>query len=88
MEHPNVDKLVQKLRDLFNIRHDRKGVQGVFNKGGAYSNVVIEISEFTFGDFEMKKLFEAKEYARAKGFFMTPRGERESNARHQITFYF
>lgn len=88
MVHHNQAKLADKLRELFNIKSDREGVQGVFTRDDTYSSVILEISEFTFGDFEMKQLFAAKEFSGAKGFYMTPRMERESKARHYILFYF
>jgi hypothetical protein len=84
----NVNALVVKLRELFDIKVNQPGIQGVWSAGGPYNHVILEINDFTFGDHDIKKLFEAKEHAQAVGFYMTPQLESESRARHRFVFYF
>jgi hypothetical protein len=52
-----------------------------------YDHVTIAINSFIFADYEMERLFEAKKESGYGGFYMTPRDERESTARHFITFH-
>lgn len=56
----NVNALVAKLRELFNIQNDRPGVAGVYSLGGIYNNVAIEINDFMLCDHDFKKLQQAK----------------------------
>lgn len=84
----NVDTLIVKLRELFNIKKDQPGRHGVWSIGGPYHNVVIELADYTFGNADFKKLFDAMEHAGASGFFTVPQAERESQARHCFVFYF
>lgn len=83
-----VNALVTKLRELFDITHDKPGFLSVQKLGGSFKSVALELSDYTLGDCEIKKLFEAKDYAGASGFYATPRNERESTARHYFVFYF
>jgi hypothetical protein len=81
-----MDTLEKLLREAFKIEHDRYGVQSVSTRSDAYQHVILELDTFTLGDFEFKKIFDACNQTRY-GFYMTPRGERESQARHYITFH-
>lgn len=81
-------KLEQLLREKFNISHNQYGIQSVRCCGGVYQNVALELNDYILGSWQIKWLFECAEAAGAKGFLMTPRGERESNARHYILFDF
>jgi hypothetical protein len=81
-------KLEAILRDKFKITNNQYGIQSVRCCGGVYNNVALELSDYILGDWQIKWLFEAMNESGAKGFLMTPRGERESQARHYILFNF
>jgi hypothetical protein len=81
-----MDTLEKILREEFKIEHDRYGVQSVTTRDDAYSHVILELNTFTLSDFEIKKLIEACNKT-GYDFYLTPRGERESQARHYITFH-
>jgi hypothetical protein len=65
-----MDVLEKILREEFKIEHDRYGVQSVTTKDDAYSHVILELSTFTLGDFEIKKMIEACN--KTDGLFINP----------------
>jgi hypothetical protein len=81
-------KLEQFLRGKFGITNNQYGIQSVRCCGGVYNNVALELNDYILGEWQIKWLFEGMAESGAKGFLFTPRGERESQARHYVLFNF
>lgn len=80
-------KLAELLREKFSLKsNQRNGIESVEEVGGVYDHVVLELNIFTLSDYHFNLI---NECAKATGYswYMTPKGERESTARHFITFH-
>ena len=75
----NMNKLAESLHSVFPNNTVR-------TLGGVYNHVVLEMSDFTLGDYEFKKMLNIANQ-HFYSFYMTPRYENGRNARHTITFY-
>ena len=84
MNQPSLEKF---LREKFKIETDHPGHQSVRCLDNTFKNVTLELPIFTLGDFDFKIMFEAMTKGYCRGFFLTPRTERKSPARHFIVFH-
>lgn len=83
----NQQALAKFLSEKFDVSVNQPGLHGIKICDNLYKNVVLELHDFTLGDYQIKHFFEAIEKGYCSGFFFTPRGERESDARHYILFH-
>lgn len=81
--------LVNFLREKLKMpaESDRHDVSSIQVRDDAYNNVLVEIGEFILSDTQLAVFFEAKNLRLLDSFFIVPRLERESDARHLIQCY-
>jgi hypothetical protein len=78
MSHPEI--LVNLLLEQFpgsEVHHLR----------GLYNHVTLEYNSFILSDYDLRKMNEFAQSSGYKGYYLTPMGERQSQARHFITFH-
>jgi hypothetical protein len=86
LKKEKMSKILEELKIAFNIEKNNYGIESVREQQDTYHHVILELNTFTLGDFDFKKCIEiASKYG--YGFYLTPRIERKSNARHVITFH-
>lgn len=78
--------LTDLLKEAFKIENNQMGTNSVIAKGDSYDHVILELSIFTLSDFDIKKMVDCANQT-GYGFYMTPRSERQSDARHYIVFH-
>lgn len=81
-----MSQILEEIKAAFKIENNAYGIESVREQHDICHHVFLELSTFTLGDFDLKKCIDiASKYG--YGFYLTPRGERESQARHVITFH-